>query len=112
MKREVQIISDLDTQPLWFRIIKFSLMISTFLFFTIFFDIMAAITWLIFLVTCGFFVHFFYRWKTNAWTRSWGMWIASSNDSGIKKRNRWIFYLLFLVPWILTTFLCTIIFSL
>jgi len=71
LRREARVAFSLRAQPLWFRILKWIVIIAC----------VAAFhdhTWF-WLVLAGCFatalaVHFLYRWKTRAWTRPWGGW--------------------------------------
>jgi len=108
LKREAEVITNLERQPLWFKVFKLTLMVVTFLFFTVFFHILAALLWFACLFLCGTTVHFVYRWKTEGWTRSWGKWIHDSES--IRSPER-LFYAYFLVSWALTGLSCFLIFS-
>ena len=108
LKREAEVIANLERQPLWFKIFKVVLIVATFLFFTILFHIVAAVLWLGALVICGAVTHFIYRWKTEGWTKSWGRWIHDSED--IRSAEK-LFYVLGLGSWVVTVILSLVMFS-
>ncbi|MFX0126451.1 MAG: hypothetical protein ACFFAE_22730 [Candidatus Hodarchaeota archaeon] len=108
IKKEISVISDLKTQELWFKIIKLIAMLGTFLSFALFFDITAAIIWFIFIFICGNIVHFTYRWKTNAWTKSWGKWTILSDE---ERQPQMLFNFYFIIFWAFTVVLTLVIIS-
>ena len=71
VRLELRVAFSKHSQPLWFRVLKWSFLLS-------------VVSWLwptrwlwpalLGLLTVGLAVHFFYRWKTRAWTRPWGGW--------------------------------------
>ena len=78
LRRELRVCFSLKAQPLWIRILKWAAIIAlTALYHDApwFWPIVAAC------VVAGLALHFFYRWKTRAWTRSWGGWndLAAAN---------------------------------
>jgi len=71
IKREFEVAFSKKSQPIWFRIVKYVLLGSALYFFW-------GSRWL-WICLAVFFVlamvlHFWYRYKTKAWTRSYGMW--------------------------------------
>lgn len=69
--RELRVAFSKMAQPLWFRIIKWIVLLGLVVRFH------AAPTfrwWALGLLLVGTALHFFYRWKTKAWTRAWGGW--------------------------------------
>ncbi|MHA1977946.1 MAG: hypothetical protein ACW98I_13655 [Candidatus Hodarchaeales archaeon] len=106
VKKEISVITDLKTQALWFKIFKLGLMISTFIVFTIFVNVLVAGIWLILLFIFGNIVHFTYRWKTKAWTKSWGRWTPLSDKNRQPQR---LFNLYFLGSWVVTVILALIL---
>lgn len=60
-----------NTQPVWFRIVKYVLL-SILIYFTwtkpFFWWMMSG------LAALGFIIHFYYRFKTKGWTKSFGGW--------------------------------------
>jgi len=75
--RELRVASSRKVQPLWVRVIKWSIFegVAMALFRTKWFW-----GWVAGLPFFGLALHFFYRWKTGGWTRSWGGW--DDVDSG------------------------------
>ena len=71
IKREFRIAFSKRGQPVWFRVIKWTVLIgvATASFHTSFFWY-----WMIGLPFLGILVHFVYRRKTNCWRRAWGGW--------------------------------------
>jgi len=71
IKREFAVAFSKDAQPVWFRIIKYTLL-GTFLYF--FWG--ETLLWIILLVVfvLGLALHFWYRYKTAGWTKSYGLW--------------------------------------
>lgn len=71
IKRELQVMFSRETQPLWFRILKWTVFLSVGYR-------LRGTKWLRRWVTAiglaGMTLHLVYRWKTAAWTRSWGGW--------------------------------------
>lgn len=71
LRRELRVCFSRRAQPVWFRILKWTC-------------ILAGIAWfhdrrwfwwtLAGLAVTGTLLHFFYRWKTETWTRAWGGW--------------------------------------
>ncbi len=69
--REWRVASSRRAQPLWFRIIKW----------TVFLAVSAALLgsrrfwyWLLAASLASITVHVIWRWKTQGWTRPWGGW--------------------------------------
>ena len=79
LRREFRVALSLRAQPLWFRISKWVvfLTLGVLLWRQPFFwwCVLAA-------ASLGLSLHFFYRWKTHAWTRPWGGWndLAAARD--------------------------------
>jgi Ca2+-dependent lipid-binding protein len=71
IRRELQVAFSKKAQPVWFRIAKWVIFLAGcialystgYLWF-----------WIFGLLAVGLGVHMLYRWKTQAWTRPWGMW--------------------------------------
>lgn len=71
IRRELEIVFAKDAQPVWFRIAKYLLLaLLIYLFWG------SKIIWIIILtiVTFSLMVHFWFRYKTNGWTTSYGPW--------------------------------------
>ena len=71
IKREFEVMFAKDTQPLWFRITKWTLYIG------LIFILHGGHwfwTWVLGVPLAGLVMHFVIRWKTKGWTRSWGRW--------------------------------------
>ncbi len=102
VKKEISVITDLKTQALWFKIVKLVIMLSTFIGFTILFDILVAVIWFILLLIFGNTIHFTYRWKTMAWTKSWGRWKLLTGEN---RQPQMLFNLYFIGSWAITVIL-------
>ena len=70
-KRELEVAFSKRSQPAWFRILKYIVLISLiyFLWGTKWLWILLAI-----LFVLAMFLHFWYRYKTKEWTQSYGLW--------------------------------------
>lgn len=62
----------LHAQPKWFRILKWIVILSALAALWSWKGWMMAISVLLSLMTLGTILHFVLRWKTKAWTESWG----------------------------------------
>jgi hypothetical protein len=60
-----------DTQPLWFRIAKWTVFIGL---AYILHGTQWLWGWVIGIPIAGLAMHSVFRWKTKGWTRSWGGW--------------------------------------
>jgi Na+-driven multidrug efflux pump len=71
IKREIEVAFSKHSQPMWFRILKYILLICILYFFW-----GSKLLWIILLITLAFSVllHFWYRYKTHSWTKSYGLW--------------------------------------
>jgi hypothetical protein len=71
LRREARVAFSLKAQPLWFRILKWTCIVTG---VALFHD--RAWFWWTFagLAAAGTCVHLLYRWKTGAWTCAWGGW--------------------------------------
>ncbi len=71
ISREFKVAFSLGSQPLWFRILKWIVIIALLYFLN---DYVAW--WILFTVLAflGLLLHFYYRSKTNGWTKSYGAW--------------------------------------
>lgn len=71
VRRELAVAFSRRVQPLGLRIGKWIVLIgvAAWLWRTPYFW-----WWVLAFPCCGLLVHFFYRWKTQGWTRPWGGW--------------------------------------
>lgn len=71
VKKEFKVMFSKDTQPIWFRITKWIVIISLayLLYGTRWFWVLVIGVFI-----AGIIVHFIFRWKTKAWTKSWRRW--------------------------------------
>lgn len=78
LKREFEVAFSRNSQPIGFRIAKYVLLgISLYLFWG------SRFLWITLLVLffMAMTLHFWYRYKTQGWTRSYGMWNYEKNKS-------------------------------
>ena len=77
-KRELEVAFSKHAQPVWFRISKY-LVLGTALYF--FWS--SPLFWLILgvLLIIALLLHFWYRYKTQGWTKSYGLWSYEKNKS-------------------------------
>jgi hypothetical protein len=71
VRREMRVAFSRTVQPAWLRVLKWTIFIGI--------SVMLRRTtyfwwWIIGLPGAGLIVHFFWRWKTHGWTRSWNGW--------------------------------------
>jgi len=79
IRRELRVAFSPHAQPVWFRVVKWTCILAGVLVFhdrSWFWWTLAG------LAAAGTLLHFFYRWKTNGWTRAWGGWndVAAGRD--------------------------------
>ena len=71
IKRELAVAFSKHAQPVWFRIMKYILLGSALYFFW-------GSKWLwislLIMFAIALFLHFWYRYKTHGWTKSYGLW--------------------------------------
>jgi hypothetical protein len=80
--REIEVAFSRHAQPLWFRIMKWVIIISLayFLWNT------PYLWWVMgILLIPALCLHFYYRYKTKAWTQSYGMWNYERNKPKVKE---------------------------
>jgi hypothetical protein len=82
VRREVEVAFSKHSQPIWFRILKYSLLALLIYFF--YGDEEFWIGFGVFLVI-AMILHFWYRYKTNGWTKSYGLWNYEKNQSKLKR---------------------------
>lgn len=76
IKRELEVAFSKHAQPVWFRVLKYLLLAGLF-YFCWGRTILGVI--LLVLIVLSLFIHFWYRYKTNGWTRSYGLWDYDKN---------------------------------
>lgn len=71
VRRECRVAFSRRAQPVWFRILKWTCILTGAALFHTW-----RWFWLTFagLAVASFSLHFLYRWKTKIWTRAWGGW--------------------------------------
>ena len=82
LKKEIQVAFSKYTQPMWFRIIKYVALV-----------VLIILTWkkyyfwwlITILIALALVMHFYYRYKTKGWTKSFGMW---DHDKVMKNRGQ------------------------
>lgn len=80
-KRELQVAFSKESQPVWFRIIKY-IVLGCFTY--IFWGTDTLWISLLTLFVFGLSLHFWYRYKTNGWRKSYGMW-KHERDRGLSQ---------------------------
>ena len=82
IKREIEVAFSKHAQPAWFRIVKYVVLLTAFYFFW-----REKLFWLTLLAVfvLGLPLHFWYRYKTKGWTRSYGFWNYDKNKP--KQKN-------------------------
>jgi len=81
VRREFEVAFSKNSQPVVFRIVKYVLLgISLYLFWG------SKYLWttLLILFAIALFLHFWYRYKTEGWTKSYGMWNYEKNKSKLE----------------------------
>jgi len=76
LKREFEVAFSKHAQPVWFRVVKYILLGSFIYFFrkSKWFWIILTVLFILSLL-----LHFWYRYKTEAWTKSYGGWDYDKN---------------------------------
>jgi len=71
VQREVEVAFSKQSQPIWFRILKYILLGCVLYFFW-----GSKLLWIILLTLMGLalLLHFWYRYKTQGWRKSYGLW--------------------------------------
>ena len=71
IKRELEVAFSKHSQPIWFRVLKYILLGCILFFFW-----GTKLLWIILLISFAFamLLHFWYRYKTQGWTKSYGLW--------------------------------------
>jgi len=80
VKRELEVAFSKHSQPVWFRILKYILIACLVYFFW-----GTKLLWIILLTlfVFGLSLHFWYRYKTNGWTKSYGLW---KHENDLKRK--------------------------
>jgi hypothetical protein len=78
IKREFEVAFSKHAQPAWFRIVKYIVLVTVIWFFS-----GSRLFWILFgvLFILAMCLHFWYRYKTNGWRKSYGMWNYEKNKS-------------------------------
>ena len=76
IKRELEVAFSRHAQPAWFRVSKYLFLAAAIYAFR-----GSVLLWLSIagMMVAGLTLHLWYRYKTNAWTRSYGMWSFEKN---------------------------------
>lgn len=76
INREIEVAFSKHAQPVWFRIIKYVVLITALYFFW-----KEKLFWIILLIVfmLGLILHFWYRYKTQGWTKTYGLWKYEKN---------------------------------
>lgn len=71
IKRELEVAFSKHSQPIWFRVFKYILLGAIVYFFW-----GTRLLWIILLImfAVAMLLHFWYRYKTHGWTKSYGLW--------------------------------------
>jgi hypothetical protein len=82
IKRELEVAFSKNSQPIWFRVLKY-ILLGIILFF--FWD--TKLLWIILPIMFVFamLLHFWYRYKTSGWTKSYGLW--KHEKVGLEKKK-------------------------
>lgn len=85
IKREIEVAFSKHSQPVWFRVLKYILLGCSLYFFW-----ESELFWIILLVLFVFamFLHFWYRYKTQGWTKSYGLWKHDKSQSNLQTGSK------------------------
>lgn len=81
IKRELEVAFSKHSQPPWFRIFKY-LLLSAILYFFWGTQLLWVILLVLFIASIS--LHFWFRYKTKGWTKSYGMWKHDKSKTGEK----------------------------
>lgn len=83
IKRELEVAFSKHSQPIWFRILKYIL-----LSFVLYFSWGSKLLWIILLILFVFamLLHFWYRYKTQGWTKNYGLWKNDKTSQNFKNK--------------------------
>jgi hypothetical protein len=71
LKREMRVALSPRAQPVWFRVLKWAIIITA----VVVFRRAPSFQWFVLgAVVVSLTLHFFWRWKTRGWTRPWFGW--------------------------------------
>jgi hypothetical protein len=78
LRREFEVAFSRNAQPIWLRILKYAVIASF-----IYFYWRSRSFWIILtgVFILGLLLHFWYRYKTQGWTKSYGGWDFEKNKS-------------------------------
>ena len=84
IKREIEVAFSKRSQPVWFRVLKYIVLTLIVYFFW-----GTKLLWIILLILFVFsmLLHFWYRYKTHGWTKSYGMWKHDKSETNEKINN-------------------------
>ena len=71
IKRELEVAFSKHSQPIWFRVLKY-ILLGFILYF--FWDTKLLRIILLIMFAFAMLLHFWYRYKTHGWTKSYGLW--------------------------------------
>jgi RsiW-degrading membrane proteinase PrsW (M82 family) len=71
LKRELEVAFSKNSQPVWFRLLKYIILAAVLYFF---WDTNSMWVILVGMLVFSLVVHFWYRFKTKGWTQSYGLW--------------------------------------
>ena len=79
LKREAEVAFSRNAQPTWVRVLKYVVLGALISFFW-----GREFLWVMIpaLLLLGLLIHFWYRYKTNGWTKSYGSWDYEKNKPG------------------------------
>jgi len=79
LKRELEVAFSRKSQPVWFRVVKY-IVIGCLIYFLR----GTSLLWILLssLFVLGLVLHLWYRYKTEGWTKSYGMWKYDKDDMG------------------------------
>ncbi len=78
VRREIEVAFSKHAQPAWFKVVKYTVLITAFYFFR---REKAFWTILVIVFILGLILHFWYRRETQGWTKSYGLWNYEKNKS-------------------------------
>ena len=83
IKREIEVAFSKHSQPIWFRIFKYILLGCILYFFW-----GTKLLWIILFImfVFGMSLHFWYRYKTHGWTKSYGLWKHDKSKANLKNK--------------------------